>query len=243
MKTRPWITVNELDHPHSVDAQDAVLAASHLLFQLSGQKYAGVQETTEQYMCETTGAPIGCTWDPGVRGFWNPAIGMYVYTPPQGLRSLLGGQNIILRGTPVVHVLSVSIDGVVKSPSDYHILDNKTLELGGNWGLCDRPVVNYTFGVAPPAMGRMAARRLANELILAADNSAECKLPSNVQSVTRGGLSLDIFDPQAFLEKGRTGLYEVDLFIATVNPGQAKKRPRVFTPDLPRGYRRRGGAS
>lgn len=239
MKTRPWISKAELDHPSSVDADDAVLAASHVLFMLSGQKYAGVQETTEQYVCETTGAPVGCTWDPGMRGYWNPAIGMYVYTPPQGLRSLLGGQNIRLRGVPVQSILSVTIAGVVQDPTTYKIMDGTTLELTGSWGVCDEPIVNYTYGTPPPPLGKMAARRLANELILAADNSEHCKLPSNVQSVSRQGLSFEIWDPQAFLDKGHTGLYEVDLFLATVNPGKAKKRPRVFSPDMPRGYRRR----
>ena len=59
MKTRPWITVAELDTPTSIDAQDAVQAASLLLFIMSGQKYGGLQRVEEQYVCEETGAPTG----------------------------------------------------------------------------------------------------------------------------------------------------------------------------------------
>jgi hypothetical protein len=55
--------------------------------------------------------------------------------------------------------------------------------------------------------------------------------------VTRQGVSFQMFDPQMFINQGRTGIYEVDVFIASVNPGRASKRARVFSPDQPRGYR------
>jgi hypothetical protein len=32
-----------------------------------------------------------------------------------------------------------------------------------------------------------------------------------------------------------TGIYEVDLFLSTHNPSGALKKPKVFSPDRPRG--------
>jgi hypothetical protein len=237
MKTRPWVTVQELNHPHDPNALDATLAASSVLFALSGEKYGGEQQVTERYTCETGDSLAGCSYDERMRGWWNPTIGMFTYVPTPGPAPARAGGYIRLRSRPVRSVLSVSIGGVLQDPSSYELLDGSTIALRGGWGLCSTPEITYTFGVDPPPLGRMAARRLANEL-LAAARGDECKLPTNVTSVSRQGLSFEIWDPQAFLDKGHTGLYEVDLFVATVNPGKAKKRPRVFSPDLPRARRR-----
>ena len=48
-------------------------------------------------------------------------------------------------------------------------------------------------------------------------------------------MSWTLLDPQDFLDKGRTGIYQVDLFLRTVNPDGARLRARVFSPDIPRG--------
>ena len=71
---------------------------------------------------------------------------------------------------------------------------------------------------------------LANELLLADSNSPDCRIPERVQSVSRQGVSWTMIDPQDFLDKGRTGIYEVDMLIRAVNPSGAKRRVRVFSP-------------
>lgn len=55
--------------------------------------------------------------------------------------------------------------------------------------------------------------------------------------MSRQGVSFTILDPQAFLKEGRTGIYDIDLFIKTVNPDNARKRAKIFSPDIPRGIR------
>jgi hypothetical protein len=95
--------------------------------------------------------------------------------------------------------------------------------------------VTYRFGTRPPALGRLAAKALADQYLLAYTGSDECMLPQRVTQVTRQGMSWTLLDPQDFLNKGRTGLYQVDLFLITVNPDGAKLRSRVFSPDLHRG--------
>lgn len=243
MKTLPWIATSELANPASIDAEDAVQAASFILFELSGQKYAGIQQTTEQYFCEESGAPIGCRWDPGDRRWWNPFFNVPVYQidwgPTHNSTFLWYGKQFRLRNRPVTEIVELKVGDTVIDPTHYELLDSAILKRTGEaWSPCEAPTVTYNFGVRPPALGRMAARRLANELILAANDSADCALPTGVTNVSRQGIDLKIFDPMDFMDKGKTGLYEVDLFIATVNPGGARARSRVFSPDMRRGYRK-----
>jgi hypothetical protein len=40
---------------------------------------------------------------------------------------------------------------------------------------------------------------------------------------------MTLLDPQDFLEKGQTGIEEVDFMISVMNRGKAKARSRVFT--------------
>lgn len=242
MKTRPWIEVAELEQPANPEAINAIMAASLVLFSMSGQKYGGVWTTTEQYTCETTGAPAGCSYDPGQGGYWNPTIGAYTYVlgRPPGPRTGGPGGDIRLRGRPVRQITQVSVNGVVVDPSQYELLNRAILrpKSGMSWGLCSSPVITYDYGTEPPVTGKIAARKLADEFVLAFNGDDRCSLPSNVTSVARQGLSFSIFDSQDFLDKGLVGIYEVDLFLRSVNPSRAAKRPRVFSPDLPRAYRR-----
>lgn len=244
MKTRQWIDVSELASPADPDAQLAVDAASYVLFMLSGQKFGGIFETTEQYVCETTGAPVGCWWDPGERAYWNPALGAYTFIqdPLREMSRLATGGSIRLRRTPVISITSITVGGTVIPSASYELLNSSIVDPDGGddtleWGMCDGPIITYQFGVEPPPLGKIAARKLANELVLSL-SGGDCTLPSTVTNVTRQGIALEMFDPQMFLEKGRVGIYEVDLFLTTVNPAKARKRPRVFSPDMPRPYRR-----
>lgn len=239
MKTRPWVDVADLRVPHDPEAENAVQAASSILFALSGQRFGGVFSTTEQYTCHSSGAPVGCSYDSEVGGYWNPAVGAYTYVlgRPPGPRRMAPGGSIRLRGRPVRRIVELSINGAVIEPTEYRLYNRAILVPNAHvsWGLCSSPLVRYEYGSEPPAMGRMAARKLADELV-EAFNGRECGLPANVTSASRQGLSFQIFDPQDFLEKGRIGIYEVDLFLTAFNPSKAHKRARVFSPDIPRAY-------
>lgn len=89
--------------------------------------------------------------------------------------------------------------------------------------------VTYTYGAPPPGYITTAIDVLANELLLS--DSSDCRLPDRVTSVSRQGLSWTVIDPQDFLDQGRTGIYEVDLAIRLANPGGARARTRVFSPE------------
>ncbi len=240
MKTRPWITKSDLLKGTDLEADNAIMAASLILFMLSGQKYTGVMSVTEQYTCETTGAPVGCYWDPSADSYWNPLIGSYVFTQGPSRRStrLVPGTYIQLSRRPVREIEQITVAGDIVDPSEYR-LSGSTVMLTGSagWGLCSSPIITYSYGIPVPKLGQLAARKLADEFVLAFNGDSNCSLPSNVTSVSRQGLSFEVFDPQDFLEKGRVGVYEVDLFLSAVNPNHARKPARVFSPDLRRGRR------
>lgn len=150
--------------------------------------------------------------------------------------------EIALPRRPVTAVTKVTIDGTTIDPAAYRLEAPRWLvRLDGEaWPACqdltatlgdpDTFGVTFRWGRAVPASGALAARRLATEI---AKNLADedCDLPARVTSITRGGVSMALIDPQDFLEHGRTGLYEVDLFLASYNPHGKTSRSRVVRAD------------
>jgi hypothetical protein len=127
-------------------------------------------------------------------------------------------------------------------PDTYKIVNSQYLQLTGTQlDVCGLEVT-YTYGVPAPVAGRRAARTLARELVKGWSDDDTCALPDRVQSIDRQGISIAVMDPQDFLDEGRTGLYEVDLFLRAANPDKARKPARVFSPDLPRPFRVTAGA-
>jgi hypothetical protein len=160
-----------------------------------------------------------------------------------------------LAHTPVVDIVEVCLDGAslavsgvaaVMRVDDWSWLVRTD---GGTWpttqdlSLPATEVgtwqITYRAGVAPPALASTAVDVLATELAKARIG-ASCDLPRRVTSMSRQGLSMSLLDPMDFLSKGRTGIYIVDLFISTYNPGGARRPARVFRADDPV-YRRRTG--
>lgn len=247
----PWITVDELEDPSSPYAQEAVEAASFVLWLLSARKYGGARTTTEVY-CQIGLNDIGLQYpvaDPGFRGYmiW-PEIRAGTIT------NMIGGCGcsscgcthlLRLRGGPVLSIQSASIGDRLLTADEIAIYDYSHISIGASrcWNSCDDVEVTYTYGAPPPALGKIAARDLANQYVLAQSGSDECALPERVTQVSRQGVSWTLLDPQDFLDNGRTGLYRVDLFLRAVNPDKARLRARVFSPDIPRAKTRRTSAA
>lgn len=237
----PWITAEDLVDPSSDYADDAAASASFVLFMLSGRKYGGVRTVTEEY-CQVGLDQIGLHHPtlPGPSGY--PAV--YPELDHGAIINRFGGccsscgcaHLLRLRGGPVLSVGYVAVGERVIDPADYAIYDYSYIAAPSRcWNSCDDVTVTYTYGTVPPALGRIAAKALADQYILAMDQSDECMLPQRVTQISRQGMSWTLLDPQDFLDKGRTGIYQVDLFLTTVNPDGARLRSRVFSPDIPRG--------
>lgn len=226
---KPWITLHELVnyHPdvkgiHADIAMDIIDSATQVLYGLSGRKYRGRRVVQELYGCDSGGR---CNFGMG------HAMGY-----SHNRRSHDG--VIQLRGRPVQRVLQVSLDttGAIIPPHLWRLVDGRYIEptRNGGWSPCQSVRVTYAYGAEPTRLAKQAALGLAGNLALMQQGSDACQLPARVTSVSRQGLSFSVLDPQDFLKDGRTGVYEVDLFLKTVNPDHARMRPRVVTPDGPR---------
>jgi hypothetical protein len=161
-------------------------------------------------------------------------------------------RRIRLDGRPVRQVLAVNWADGGELIEGWYPTNRATLQLPRGLrpprgyvpigGSCRGPVpwsvdVEYQFGSKPPVMAQAAIAALATEIRKADEGDNSCRLPERVTSVTREGMSWSLIDPQDFLQDGRTGVYEVDLAIKSLNPMGAKARARVFSPEYPPGER------
>lgn len=130
---------------------------------------------------------------------------------------------------PVQTVEDVTIDGVSVDPDAYRVANRSELVRhdGGRWPICQNLdvddgaegafAVTYRWGVPVPTGGQVAAGVLACELAKALRYSADCRLPQRVQTVTREGVTVGMFDTFEGLDRGRTGIWTIDSWVASVN--------------------------
>lgn len=105
---------------------------------------------------------------------------------------------------------------------------------GLGWGVCDDSTsVTYQFGSPPPMGAVEAVVQMAVEFAKSVYGLTGCKLPDRVTSVSREGITMTVIDPQTFLDKGRTGLYLVDLWLGAVNPKSRPDQASIWSPDVP----------
>lgn len=135
---------------------------------------------------------------------------------------------------PVVEVVEVVIAGDVVPEEDYKLEGDLLYRISGNWPSQDltKPLdeegtwsVTYMRGIAPPPGTAKLVGLLAKEF-LAACSGGKCRLPRRVRSVSRQGVTYDMVDPVDIYKDGKTGIPEVDLWLAAVNP-HALQAPSV----------------
>jgi hypothetical protein len=102
--------------------------------------------------------------------------------------------------------------------------------------------VTFMFGQDPPALGVGAARKLAEFIALPklGDNK---HYPQRVTQMARQGVTAQVTDVMDILKTGATGIYEVDIFLLSVNPHKADRQSVVWSPDMPRPRRQSQNAS
>ncbi len=250
MPCEPWATEADICEPCASDydgerLDEMLAAASRILYELSGRQWGGE--------CETTVRPCSARG-----GRWSYGDGRH--RPPTRDESGwcgcsvpdvcgCGGLSQIRLLYPVVEVSEVRVDGEIVDPAEYRVDDNRWLvrlpDSGGRhlaWPCCqdlsreateERTFeVTYTHGRQPPPDGVLAASVLACELLKSCTPSlGECRLPKRVTTITRQGVTMALIDPLDFVKEGRTGLVEVDLFLAAARQGSTPGA--VMSPDLP----------
>lgn len=207
-----WTSVEEVQTCPPGDKLDAgaiglqIPVASEIMFKLSGKRYPGM-----------------CT---AVRSICLPCIGCdnapCTCTPRARFR--LPGRY------PSWEATRVTIDGVDLDPAAYKVWNRRDLvRLDGNpWPRCvDLSVpeafeVEWVYGRDVPPGGRNAATKLTAEMAAAcSDADIACQLPQHITQVVREGVTYTIIDSMKMLDEMRTGLYEVDLWLAADKIGKS----------------------
>ena len=153
-----------------------------------------------------------------------------------GTCKLTGPSRVHLPG-PVASITSVQVGSVVLDPAAYKLEGNLLYRTGGaSWPSQDlsRPrgeggtwFVLYERGIEPPAGIATLTGLLAKEFETAC-GGGKCRLPRNVTQVSRQGVSYQIYDPTAIYAAGKTGLPEIDMWLASINPNHLMQRPVVL---------------
>jgi hypothetical protein len=148
---------------------------------------------------------------------------------------------------PVTSIVSVIQNGLLIDPSEYRV-DNRQwlVRTTGEWPMCqdynvdaglglfndNTLVVSYTRGEPVPQALLDAAATLACEYAKACIGGP-CRLPARVSTVARQGVQLTFTNIDQLLDRGFTGLPEVDAVIRAYNPYGLARPMRVWSPDMP----------
>jgi hypothetical protein len=145
---------------------------------------------------------------------------------------------------PISSIEEVRIDGDVLVSTAYRV-DNHVLLVrtdGSRWPRCQQMGkslteegtfgISYTRGTEVPVGGQVAAGVLAVEMFKAMCNDATCQLPRRIQSISRQGVTITMLDKFDDIDKGHTGIWLVDSWVASVM--QVPKPSRVYSVDIPR---------
>jgi hypothetical protein len=227
----PWATPEDLPGdlpalPTGVTWGDLLLWATEVLWALSGRRWSGTADGGCEASAELHPEPSGCAWrtSAGWPGLWP-------------------GPHYVSAGNAVVqlpHDETTEVTSVVVAGGAFSSWRQEGAWLFRTDGLDWRGhsvVITYRWGLAPPALGVRQCVVLALEFGRALAGDAKCRLPKRTTNVTRQGVSMTLIDPQTFLKDGKTGLTDVDLWLASVNPKASPERGSAWSPDLPRARR------
>lgn len=162
----------------------------------------------------------------------------------------------------VLEVIEVRVDGAVVPSIEYRLDDHRYLvglqQADGSrrtWPCCQRDdledtevgtfSIQFARGGLPPIGGTLASASLACELAkgmgyLGDEAAKKCRLPRRVTQITRQNVSVAVLDPLTLFQDGRTGLAEVDLWVASVQQGSSRRRGTMIRMGRPRRPRHPG---
>lgn len=208
-------------------------AAQSMLWSRTGRRL-GSCSVTEGYVMPSNGNACGMPYL-GDDLVWRDGVGP-------------GGHTIWLAGEPVQSVTAVRVSGATVDPSAYELRGSALVRVDGNrWpsALASDPTiveVDYVWGVSLgttdelTALVSLAMGEVTTELI-AGMTGRPCKLPSRAVTITRQGVTVQLGDPQTYIDNMLLGLPLADQLILTTNPGRRRQRSRVHSPDMPRSHR------
>lgn len=254
----PWFASLTTVDPSLLD--QLCWIATTWLWRATGRQFSGPGQTTVRPVGAIVTSPSNA-FRFGASGgdassWFNSRIGSFGWPIPWGRNEY--AFEILLGHTPVRSIDQVVQDGLILAPTTYRLddarwlvrIDGQTWPYWQDWTHDSAPgaggdqsstmQVKLTWGEDPPPDGIYAASTLAGELGLAAASTGECRLPRNVQSVTRQGTSMLMMDPSVLLANGLFGIPEIDQFVRSTNPHHLQQPATMTSPDIPRAVRRAG---
>jgi hypothetical protein len=152
-------------------------------------------------------------------------------------RCRLTGPGAVHLPGPAVQIIAVTIADATLADDQYVLQDNVLFRVGEHkrWPSQDlsRPIgaphtwsVQYLRGAPVPAGVDHLTGILAAELYKASVGD-KCRLPRSVTNLSRNGVSYQV-DPSVFYNQGKTGLTEIDSWLAAINPNKLLANPTVI---------------
>lgn len=230
--TYPYITPEELIERCTYAADfaedddqllEAIEDASTVLYYLTGKQFAGTCQATVRPGCHA-GCVCGCS-------IHQINLGMWPVTDLVSVRH----EGTLYTGTDMTDVFHVNEwRYIARNDGDYLRPGNQWAEGGSEYDAEEYGghvfEVTFEYGMRTPNLMKRATRALACEWMSQVEgNDGPCKLPQRVTSMTRSGITMDIASAVDMLERGRTGIYEVDLAIQTFNPSKLQSPSFVWS--------------
>lgn len=232
----------------SADAEQAAAAAqtaTDVLYALSGRRFPGERTAVLRIRPTLTGGggelmPLSAPWSttPGSRrsGCCARSFDPLLHPIRSVVSMSIGGTDVPAEQIKVDNQSTIRlVRGAVDDPLavNYYAGPDGTYSLWPGSCGCAGPTADLTitWGADPPAGGLTSAALLATEFAKALVGE-QCRLPGNVVSVNRQGVSV-VLDPTALLDNGRVGVPFVDTWLASVNPNRLKQEPLLWTPEMP----------
>ncbi|QFP94639.1 head-tail adaptor [Mycobacterium phage LilMcDreamy] len=223
------------DEAKVLEREGAVALAVSILWALSGRQFGTVT---------TTARPCRVPLHSEYRG--SVAVTSYVlswegdrwlsFPCGCGNRCRAAGPNVVHLPGPVASVTEVKIAGVVVPSNVWAVEGDLLYRREGPWPPQDlnRPAgdvgtwtVTYERGLPVPDGIAQLTGILAKEFVTAINNNGQCRLPRTVTTASRQGVTYRAYDPAVIYANGKTGLPEVDMWLATVNPHHIMAAPTV----------------
>ena len=247
--------------PITSDEMDFILAsalaqATDVLYNLSGRRFPGE-------CGPITIRPISRPADADLHGLVYRGYGLAgsgllgaqtTSSPPaMSMFGISQAPEIVFEDYPVRQVLEVKIDGIVIPTDEYELRDQQTLvrmlptessqptdrygwPTSQRMDLPDTELstfsISYTYGADPGEGGRRACELLASAWVCD-ELGDETRLPDRAVSVQRQGVTIQMANTEDLLQKGRTGIVQVDAWLQAVNPNNLTQDALVFSPDRP----------
>lgn len=245
------------------DTTTAIAFATEILYRLSGRQFPGLCERTVWPPCARCCGGDEAWWMMGASDW---GAGLVPSTPSipypvnggwancwncsgGGCDADCGMSCIPLPG-PIVEIGEVVIGGVALPDTAYIVdtyrrlcrVDGENWPTNNNYSDVSTPGVDgwfitYTQGRAVPPGGVLAASILACQIAKNQCGATDCVLPQRLKEITREGVDMAFADPLEFIGKGEVGIYEVDLWLHSVNPRRLQRRARVYRADESRPHR------